>query len=56
MHDLMALFIIIVFILNSVGLIMLWVILQHVYAIRFPETDELCPHGDPWDDCPDCRH
>jgi len=19
-------------------------------------SSELCPHGDAWDDCPDCRH
>lgn len=20
------------------------------------DLDEICPHGDYWDDCPDCRH
>ena len=21
-----------------------------------PEPEEKCPHGQDWDDCPDCRH
>ena len=35
-----------------------WIWLRRVEGIirRELEREPPCPHGDNWDDCPDCRH
>lgn len=44
------------------SIIILWeglkaaIVLIHEYLKKEEPIEELCTHGVPWDDCPDCCH